>query len=541
MRTLEMARRGWTVARGLRRLLREPVTLDEARAVITDEVQRRPERFLEALDQLVWPHPDQPAHRLLDAAGLEREDVARLVDELGLVGALGRLRDLGVYVTHEEYHGRTEVRRGSATFSCGPADFFNSVVPGDYMAATSGTSGRGTPMELSFAWQRRQGRQRPVQLEMAGVRGRPAAVWLPVFPSAAGFGAVMKNAVGGSRPERWFSQIPTDLGGITGHKQVANRYLPVLNALSRTGLPSPEHVPTDDPEPVVRWMQEALGRAGGAILTGYASSLTAAARWALDRGIDCTGVAAFPASEPVTEGKKELMRAAGMAVHPMYAFTPEGTVGLQCPDCVGEEYHVWDQDVAVVTRRRPRGDGTDVDALLWTSLAVEAPRVLLNVENDDYGTVRTDVDCSCPLADLGLRTVVADIRGMSKVVSAGISLDGELFDHLAEVLLPGRLGGRAGDYQFVEQEAPSGATVVGLRIHPRVGAIEEAQAEVVLEEALAASDNGALASAVWASQGGLLIDRAEPLVTAAGKILSFDRLRSGPVGSGMSRPEGSDA
>ena len=521
-----MARRGWRVARGLRALVRDPITLDQARQVIRDEVARRPARFLDTLDQLVWPFPTSPSHRLLRAAGLERGDVSRLVEEEGLVGALDALRDHGVFVSHEEYHGRVEVRRGSTSFTCGPSDFFNPVVPADYMAATSGTSGRGTPMELSFAWQRRQGHQRPVQLEMAGVRGKPSAVWLPVFPSAAGFGAVMKNAVGGSRPERWFSQIPTDLEGIADHKQTANRFLPVLNALARTGLPSPEHVPSDDPEPVVRWMVEALDRAGGAALTGYASSLTAAARWAVDHDVDLTGVAAFPASEPVTEGKVALMRAAGMAPHPMYAFTPEGTVGLQCASCVGEEYHLWDQDLAVTSRRRSHGDGEDVDALLWTSLAFEAPRVLLNVENDDYGRIRRDVDCSCPLAELGLRTLVADIRGMSKVVSAGISLDGELFDHLAEVVLPRRVGGRPGDYQFVEQEGPSGSTVVVLRIHPRVGAVDEGQVREVLQSALAVSDNGALAAAVWSAEGGVPVERAEPLVTAAGKILSFDRLRA---------------
>lgn len=519
-----MARRAVTVARGLRRLVRHPVTLDEARSVVADEVARRPERFLSSLDTLVWPHPDSPIRRLLAAAGLEPGDARGLVAELGLTGALERLRDLGVYVSYEEYQGQEEVRRGSTAFRCGPADFFNPVTRADYIAATGGSSGQGTPVELSFAWQRRQGRQRPIQLEMAGVRGCPSAIWLPVFPSAAGFGAVMKNAAGGSRPERWFSQIPTDLEGIAGHKQTANRFLPALNALARSGLPSPEHCPSDDPAPVVRWMVDAVRRAGGAAITGYASSITAAARWAVDHDVDLTGVAAFPASEPVTAGKLAVMRQAGMRAHPMYAFTPEGTVGLQCEHCQGEEYHVWDHDVAVISRRRPRGDGAEVDAFLWTSLAEEAPRVLVNVENDDHGVVRADVACACALAQLGLQTQVAGVRGTSKVVSAGISLDGEIFDELAELVLPGRVGGQPGDYQFVEQETPAG-TVVALRIHPRVGPVDDDAARRALEDALAGSDNGALAASVWSAHGGLTVERAAPLVTAAGKTLSFDRLR----------------
>lgn len=151
--------------------------------------------------------------------------------------------------------------------------------------------------------------------------------------------------------------------------------------------------------------------------------------------------------------------------------------------------------------------------------------MLVNVENDDHGTLQADVDCTCALAALGLRTRVAHIRGTSKVVSAGITLDGELFDELAEVVLPARLGGQAGDFQFVERETPRG-TAVALRVHPRVGEVDPAVANAAVQEALARSDNGVLAASVWAGDG-LEVERAEPLVTAAGKTLSFDRLRPG--------------
>jgi hypothetical protein len=71
--------------------------------------------------------------------------------------------------------------------------------------------------------------------------------------------------------------------------------------------------------------------------------------------------------------------------------------------------------------------------------------------------------------------------------------------------------------------------VVDLRIHPRVGVVDEAEARQALADALAGSDNGALAAAVWSAQHGLRIERAEPLVTGAGKTLSFDRLRTSPA------------
>ena len=523
MNALALARRGWSTARGIRRLVRHPATAEAARRQVADEVANRGPRLLHMLDELVWPYPSSPARRLLDHAGVERGDAARLVEELGVDGALGALRDAGVYVAYEEYHGRQEARRGSATFSFEPADFFNPVVPADYMANTGGSRSSGTPMELSFAWQRRQGVQRAIQYAMAGVGGAPTAVWLPVFPSAAGFGAVMKISAGGNRPERWFSQIPGRLEGVAGHKQTANRLLPALSLLSRTGLPSPEHVPGDEPAPVVDWMQDALRRSPRVTLTGYASSITAAARYAVERGIDLTGVVAYPASEPVTVGKLAAIRASGMQAYPMYAIVPEGTLAMSCDSCSDEEYHLWEQEVAVITRRRSRGDGTDVDAFCLTSLAPIAPRVLLNVENDDYGVVTTGVDCACDLGRLGLRTRVSHIRGISKVVAAGVTLEGETFDELVERELPARLGGGPGDYQFVEQEGPDGSAVA-LRIHPRVGAVDEAAALVAVRDALAATDNGLLASAVWGPGGGLVVERAAPSITKAGKVLAYERI-----------------
>ncbi len=530
---LAMARRGTGVVRSLRALSRDPVPAATARQVVADEVARRDERFLRGLDRMVWPFPTSPTRRLLDAAGLEAGDVRALVAERGLVEALGALRDAGVYVTYEEHQGEVDVQRGSTRFRVGPRDFFNLVVAADYLATTGGSVSAGTPVEVSFAWQRRQGLQRAIQHDMTGLGSRPLAIWLPLFPSAAGLGAVMKNAAGGNTPARWFSQTDAGMPGVSSHKRLANRILPFALRFGRTGLPQPVHVPTTDPEPVVAWLRAMVERHGAAGLTGYASSITAAARWALDHGVDLSGVVTYPSSEPVTPGKLAVMVAAGMTPNPTYAFMPEGTMAIACDHCADEEYHLWSHEVAVVTRRRSRGDGTEVDAFCWTSLADEAPRVLVNVENDDYGVIE-DRDCSCVLGGLGLRTRVRDIRGISKVVAAGVSLEGGTFDHLAEVALPTRIGGGPGDYQFVE-EAEAGHTLVVLRIAPEVGRVDEDMALAVVRDLVTQDEYGALADSVWGPQT-LRVRRCAPQVTKAGKTLSYQRAATG--GSGRPGPHG---
>ena len=92
------------------------------------------------------------------------------------------------------------------TFDVSPADFFNPVSKADYLATTGGSRSEGTPVELSFAWQRRQGVQRAVQLDIAGVLGAPTATWLPVLPSAAGFGLARVRAAS-DPPSESFERI----------------------------------------------------------------------------------------------------------------------------------------------------------------------------------------------------------------------------------------------------------------------------------------------------------------------------------------------
>ena len=41
-----------------------------------------------------------------------------------------------------------------------------------------------------------------------------------------------------------------------------------------------------------------------------------------------------------------------MTPYPTYAFVPEGTVALTCEHCDDEEYHLWDHELAFITRRR---------------------------------------------------------------------------------------------------------------------------------------------------------------------------------------------
>ena len=80
----------------LRRLVNEPITLDEATAHIRDGVARRDERFLAMLARVITPYPRSPYRQLLASAGCGAEDVAALVGRDGLDAALQSLALAGV-------------------------------------------------------------------------------------------------------------------------------------------------------------------------------------------------------------------------------------------------------------------------------------------------------------------------------------------------------------------------------------------------------------------------------------------------------------
>jgi hypothetical protein len=316
---------------------------------------------------------------------------------------------------------------------------------------------------------------------------------------------------------------------------MANRAIALAAVLSRGTLPRPVHVPSDRPERVVAWVVDALARNGRAIGSGFTSSWVTASTFAVEHGQRFDGLVLFLFGEPLTAGKAQAIVASGARVANAYGFMQQGQVGMSCPAMQSEEVHLWDRDHAVIHRDRSGPDGAQVPALCFTSLSLEAPGVWLNVENDDTAAIERGVECDCLLGRIGMTTRLRSIRGISKVVAGGTTVVGELFETLVEQALPARFGGGPTDYQFMESEAGDQSTVISLRIHPRLGAVDQEQALALVRTALQRSENGAMASAVWASR--LQVVRLAPTVTPAGKLLAFERIGT-PIAQGVSGPPG---
>lgn len=510
----------WRFGSGLRRFLRDPLDPRTALTEMGREVQRRHERFLAVLDATVWPSPTSPYRALLDHAGFDHDAVDALVASAGLDGCLQTLVDEGVYLSYEEVQGIAPVRRGSLVLSVSPTDLANPLHQPDFLAGTSGTRSGGTPVPTSFRSLRRMAANLALTDHVWSVTGAPHALWRPALPASGGVIATLAGSVSGTPPEAWFSPTDPRDRAMATRKRLANDLLPALAWSAGHRIPRPRHVPSHRPGPVLDWCEDRLRSHGRAALNAYPSAAAMLSDAAVDRGLRLDGLVIRMVGEPTTPTKAKAVRASGATPVDGYAFAQLGAAATACPHTDDEELHVFDQDAAVVTRRRNRSDGHAVDALAWTTLSLDARAILLNTENDDEASIHT-ATCPCPMGALGMRTRLRRVRGLSKSVASGVTLPGDLLHRLIEDVLPRRFGGRPADWQLVESEESAGVTRVDVRADPGLGRLDEHAVRGAILDELRSTDVGSLAAAMWSGPDNLRLLRETPRRTAAGKLLPY--------------------
>src|SRR6187551_747481 len=86
----------------LRRFLKQKLTLDDAKRIVRERMERRQENFLQTLQQNVYGVAPSPYLGLLKHAGCEFGDAQASVRQKGVDATLQELRREGVYITFEE-------------------------------------------------------------------------------------------------------------------------------------------------------------------------------------------------------------------------------------------------------------------------------------------------------------------------------------------------------------------------------------------------------------------------------------------------------
>jgi hypothetical protein len=529
---------GWRYTLGLRALLRETITAEEAIASVSDQLRRREENFLHVLEHGVYRQSRSPYLRLLRHAGFEFDQVKALVQECGLEGALSRLHDAGVYVTLDEFKGRAPVRRPGLEFPVTAGDFSNPLSASHFTGTTGGSRGDGTRIDIDFGLVAQDGENLLCGLEASGIANRPIYSWRPMPPSVYGLKLVFRLAHLGRTPAKWFApnRPAWNRQGLESRALIALTLF--AGRLFGRALPRPVYAP--GPEDIVRALAEASNSGAPAVFYCTQSQAVRICLAAEQAGADIRGTVFLSSGEPFTEGKASVLERVGTKAAPQYGMSEAGIVCLPCgaasePD----DMHLMNHKLALLLRPRRLAPDLEVNGFTYTSLQTTSSTLMLNVESGDYGVVE-DRDCGCLWAHLGFTTHVHHVRSYEKLTSEGVMFMGSVLYELLEETLPARFGGSPTDYQLVEEEE-DGISRVSLIVSPRVGAADESALLDTFYDKLRFAEWIRRQADSWRENGTLRVQRREPYATKVGKILPLHVMSGGSEGASLaSRTEQGD-
>jgi hypothetical protein len=186
----------------------------------------------------------------------------------------------------------------------------------------------------------------------------------------------------------------------------------------------------------------------------------------------------------------------------------------------GDSVHVVSDKIAFLQREVALAGGTQVPALVLTTLLWSVPKVMLNVELGDYAVMARQ-PCGCIWEAMGFTDQLHTIRSYEKLTSEGMHFVGADLIALVDEVLPSRFGGDPTDYQFVEEEQ-DGLPTVSLIVSESVGPMNAEDVQNTMLNALASRDAAhRMMTALWRDGRTLRLVRRQPYATGAGKILAL--------------------
>jgi hypothetical protein len=523
-------------AGGLRSFLARTISLDEARRSIAERLAGREAAFLRLVERGVYGNPRSPYLPLLRLAGCEPGDIQAMVRSRGLDGTLAALREGGVYVTFEEFKGRRPIVRSGRTIPVAPQDFDNPYLSHYYQARSGGSTGAGTRVLIDLDHLAAQTPHLMLTHAAHGIVDTPTAIWYGVLPDHTGVGIVLRHLRFGGTLDRWFTPTRPDDPRFAWRNRLATRAFVAMGRRCGAAIPWPEFLPLERAGVVARWAARILRAGGRCAIRGTISTCVRIAIAAREEGIDLTGATFMGGSEPPTPAKVAALAASGAGWVPTYFFAEVGAVGMGCARPLdGNDLHLLHDALALIQYpRRVPGTEVTLGAFCFTTLLPTSPKLMLNVESDDYGIVESR-RCGCPLEASGLTEHVREIRSFTKLTGEGVTLVGTDMVRILEEVLPARFGGGPLDYQLLQDEDDSGLTRLSLLVSPRVALADEGAVIDVVLDALGRRDvAGGLTQRIWRQAGILSVKRMEPIWTQRGKLMSIHVNRAGarPGGAG---------
>ncbi len=511
----------WRLIWGLREFLKEPVTLEQSRGIIKHRMEHREQNLLTIVRRAIYGNERSPYLKLLKLAGCEYGDFERMVRSDGIEPTLKKLVEEGVYLSIEEFKGKKEVIRGRKVYKFRERDFDNPYILPHLEGSSRGSRSAGTRTNYDFVYVALGNAVYTFcLLDAYDALDVPIVLWRPVFPGN-GPRKVLECAKMGKPPAKWFSPVHKEGFRPSLRDRMATNYIIYMGRFWGAELPAPEYVPLDEAWRVARWIADAIERQGGCYVHTDPSNAVRICQAAKARGLDIAGVTFGLGGEPVTKVKRLEIESAGASVCPRYVFTEGGYVGFGClRPAAPDDVHFFKDSLALIQHQRKVSHAdVSVDAFLFTSLLLSAPKILLNVESGDYGVIESR-SCGCYFEELGFTDHIYNIRSFDKLTSQGMTFFGSDLIRILEEVMPSRFGGSLIDYQIMEEEDEDGHTRLSVIVSPDVGEINEDEViKTVLAELSQGPDYRRLMAEVWSQSETLRVKRMRPVITARGKLL----------------------
>jgi phenylacetate-coenzyme A ligase PaaK-like adenylate-forming protein len=304
------------------------------------------------------------------------------------------------------------------------------------------------------------------------------------------------------------------------------RYIIYGSRLWGAKLAKPEYVGLEEAVKVARWMADTKKQFGGCCLACSPSRAVMVCQAAVENGLDIQGTHFTVGGEPLTPAKRRQIETTGASVTPRYVMSEIGQIGYGCLEAsAADDVHLFHDSTALIQhQRKVEHADIQVNAFLLTTLLPSAPKILLNMESDDYGVVETS-KCGCLFGQLGFDTHIHDIRSFAKLTGSGLTIVDTDFVRILEEVLPSKYGGAATDYQLLEEEDGRGQTHLDLIISPGVGELDEGEViATVLRELRKAPYPGKLAAGVWSQANTMQIKRIYP-ISKMGKVMTLHLMK----------------
>jgi len=156
------------VTRDLPGFVRRPISPTQASERLRRRLETREATFVRLVEEAVFNHPISPYRKLFRSISCELGDLRQMVRRHGLEATLSRLADEGLYLTFDEFKGRTPVVRGGHEFRFSDSDFDNPLIRPDFVLWTGGSRAPAMSVRVDAAGQAPSG-------DAVDLRGSPGS------------------------------------------------------------------------------------------------------------------------------------------------------------------------------------------------------------------------------------------------------------------------------------------------------------------------------------------------------------------------------